>query len=203
MIGVSRWSRRSRRFLTRELLLGDGGLIQTASILVRRSVLAGQRQWALDAPIGDYPLVLSAALAGDVIYLDRCMAVYRANVPHSWTQRHVPTLDNRLQYAREIEKVVRGFAAEAPDEMQSAAGAVISKYYSDVIVRIEAPQEARLVAYAEAAEKLHGSDRVLAWLAARHGCRLIRIKDFIRKVKTALRLGRIALRRDLTVNRPA
>jgi glycosyltransferase involved in cell wall biosynthesis len=195
-IGMSRWSNRSRRYTPEELVLGDGGLVPTASILVRRSVLQHQRSWALDAPIGDYPLVLSATLAGEVIYLDRCMSVYRSNVPHSWTQRHVPTLTSRLQYAQHIEAMLRGFSNEAPLPARAAANAMISKYYSDVIVRIDGPEKDRRAAYDEVASKMIGSDQWLAWLAATYGLRLIRTKDWIRKSKTLIRLGKALLRRN-------
>jgi glycosyltransferase involved in cell wall biosynthesis len=197
MLRCLRWSNFSRRFTIEELILGDGGMIPTASILVTRSVLEGQRPWALDAPIGDYPLVLSAALAGDVLYLDRCMSAYRWNVPQSWTQRHVPTLVHRIVYARQIEAMLIGFSEEAPLAALGASRAVISKYYSDVIVRLDADPDERRAAYAEGAGKMFGSDRWLAWLAATLGYRLILAKDVIRKTKTIFRLVKSQLRRDL------
>lgn len=200
-IGMSRWSHHSRRFTTEELVLGDGGMVPTASILLRRSVFDERRSWALDAPVSDYPLVLSAALAGDVIYLDRCMSVYRSNVPHSWTRRHVRTLSHRMGYARATEAMLRGFSSEAPFAAR-AASAMISKYYSDAIVHSDASLQERRLAYTEVSSQLRGSDRLLGWLASRFGLRLKRTKILIRQGRTLLRLGKAQLRRDLSWNEP-
>jgi glycosyltransferase involved in cell wall biosynthesis len=186
-VAISRWSRHSRRFTRNELVLGDGGLIQTASMLVRRDVFETRKPWALQAPIGDYPLVLAASLAGTVEYIDRCMSVYRANVPHSWTSRHQPTIAHKLQYASGIETMLSGFAANAPDATR-AARKMISKYYSDAIVLSQGTQRERREAWVAHAGKIQGLDRLFAWLAARTPLRLPRMKVAFRKANTALRL---------------
>lgn len=185
--GVSRWSRRSRRFNRIELTLGDGGMIQTASMLVRKDVFELRRPWALQAPIGDYPLVLTASLLGNVEYIDRCMSVYRMNVPHSWTSRHQATIAHRLQYATRIDAMLSGFAADAPDAAH-AARAMASKYYSDAIVLPHGTTGERRAAWACHGGRIYGADRMFAWLASHTPWRPMRTKVAFRKIQTALRL---------------
>jgi glycosyltransferase involved in cell wall biosynthesis len=201
-VRATRWPFRSRKFSLAELTIGDGGLVPTASIVIRTSVLRRRRPWALEAPVGDYPMVLSAAIAGDVIYLDRVMSVYRANVPHSWTKRHTPTLANRLDYATRIEAMLQALEAELPDGKLHAAREVISKYYSDVIVRCEGQRDERAEIYRIVSSKLRGSDHWLAWLACRWNIRLPGVKTAIRRARTVLRLLRCLLRPGIGVKEP-
>ena len=193
-LSATRWPFRSRRFTLKELILGDGGLVPTASILVKRSVFEQHPAWASAVSVGDYPLVLRAAQTGDVIYLDRIMSVYRSNVPHSWTQRHVPNLAHRFGYASQIDAMLTGLQAELPRSEWGAIRTTISKYYSDVLVRVDGAQEERADLYDRVRQKIRGSDRVLAWLASRHGIRLPIVKDIIRKTKTLLRVVRAQFR---------
>jgi glycosyltransferase involved in cell wall biosynthesis len=187
-IALARPAHRTRRFTAEELVLGDGAMVPTASILVRRSALASRADWATTSPVGDYPLVLSAALHGGVGYLDRCMAAYRINVPTSWTRTQAPSFDKRWQHALRMEAMLAGFAAQASAPAARAARVVASKYLSDVIVRVDGPRGERMRAYADARARLHGFDGMLAWLAARCGVRWPFAKDLVRKARTTLRL---------------
>ena len=65
---------------------------------------------------------------------------------------------------------------------------MVSKYYSDALVRISANSGDIRQAYAEVADKMMGSDRALAWLAARCGLRLPWLKTSIRKARSLARL---------------
>lgn len=201
-VGRSRWSLRDRRFTLEELIAGDGGMVPTASILIRRSVLVSRPDWAMDAPVGDYPLVLHAGVCGDVVYLDRTMSVYRCNVPHSWTQRHAPTLAHRLRYAQQIDAMlasVRATDRATSPSVDKAIQYTVSKYYSDVLVQIDGPRSERKNIYALVRGKLSGSDRMFAWLAGNLGVRLKRSKNTLRMMRTLSRLLRMELRRDLSI----
>lgn len=189
--GQTRTSRQalfSRMLSTDEVILGDGGLIPTASILMRRDIALDLPSWYHQAPVGDYPLALRATLRGKVAYLDRIMSVYSTNVPHSWTQRYVPDMGSRMLYARQIEAMFAGFSAESGRRFDWAIREMISKYYSDPLVRLPGSMEERRRFYHEAAEKLQGSDRLLAWLATRCGLKLPFIKDIVRKSRSLRRL---------------
>lgn len=187
---TSRQSLFSRLLDTSEVILGDGGLLPTASILVRRDIAVDSPYWCRQAPVGDYPLALRAALAGRIAYLDRIMSVYRINVPHSWTQRYVPDISSRIEYARRIEAMFAGFSEESGHRFDWAAREMVSKYYSDALVRLPGALEEKRRIYGEIVKKLRGSDRLLASLAAKYGLRLSVIKDFLRKSRSLRRLVR-------------
>lgn len=190
---TSRQSLFSRRLSVNEIILGDGGLIPTASIVMRREIAINRPSWCLQAPVGDYPLALRAALCGNVIYLDRVMSVYRTNVPYSWTQRYVPDISSRMQYARQIEAMFSGFSTESGHRFDRATREMISKYYSDPLVRLTGSPEEKGRFYGEVAIKLRGSDRLLAWLAVKWGLRLPYLKDLLRKSRSLRRLIRAHL----------
>jgi len=185
---IQRWPFGSRQFSLSDLIFGDGGMVPTASILVKRAIVLDEPTWAVHAPVGDYALVIKAALAGKVIYLDRVMSIYRTNVPHSWTMRHLPTFPERLAYADKIEQMLHALRGEAGPRVERPVRYTVSKYYSDVIVRLEGKRQERARIFDRVRDKLHGSDRILAWLAARHGVRLVFAKDWMRKSKTLVRL---------------
>lgn len=185
---TSRQSLFSRMLDTSEVVLGDGGLLPTASILVRRDIAFDVPAWCREAPVGDYPLALRAALLGKIAYIDRIMSAYRINVPNSWTQRYVPDIGSRIHYARQIEAMFAGFSEESGHRFDWATREMISKYYSDPLVRLQGPLEERRRLYREVAAKLHGTDRLLAWLAASWGLRLPLLKDLLRKSRSLRRL---------------
>ncbi|MDA3878599.1 MAG: glycosyltransferase, partial [Halothiobacillus sp.] len=163
---------RSRMFNTHEIILGDGGMIPTASILVRRAVLVDKPAWYRDAPVGDYPMALRGSALGKIAYLDRVMSVYRANTPHSWTRRHLPSISARLDYAKRIESMLQGFAAEHGPQFDHAIRFTVSKYYSDVLVRLQGSLEDKRAIYAAVRRKLLLSDRVISWIEVKSGMRL-------------------------------
>ena len=185
---TSRQSLFSRMLSTEEVILGDGGLIPTASMLVRRELAIDLPAWCRQAPVGDYPLALHAALNGKIAYLDRIMSVYRTNVPQSWTQRYVPDISSRMLYARRIEAMFSGFAADSGHTFDAATSEMVSKYYSDPLVRLPGSMEDRRRFHNEVAGKLRGSDRWLAWLAVRFSLRLPLLKDLLRKSRSLRRL---------------
>lgn len=204
---TSRQSLFSRILSTEEVILGDGGLMPTASILVRRDIALNLPIWYHQAPVGDYPLALRAALSGKVAYLDRIMSVYRTNVPHSWTQRYVPDIASRIQYARQIETMFSGFSADCDNRYDEATHEMISKYYSDPLVRLPGSKADKRRFYDEVSGKLRGSDRWLAWLAVRFDLRLALLKDLLRKSRSLKRLikahvlgERIAVEPESTVD---
>jgi len=185
---TSRQSLFSRILSTEEIILGDGGLIPTASILLRREIALNLPVWHHQAPVGDYPLALWAALRGKIAYLDRIMSVYRTNVPHSWSQRYVPDINSRMQYAREIEAMFSGFSAESEHHFDEATREIVSKYYSDPLVRLPGSAEEKRRLYSEVSDKLRGSDRWLTWLAVKYRLRLPFLKDLLRKFRSLRRL---------------
>jgi len=188
VIEVHRRSLHSRIFSTSEIVLGDGGLIPTASILVRREAIIDQPSWQRDAPVGDYPLALRAASIGEVVYVDRVMSAYRVNQAHSWSSAHYATLDHRLKYAQKIDGMLSEFSAWSSHAFDREAGIMASKYYSDVVATASGDSSLRREIFAGYKGKMRGLDLLLAWYAARTGRIVPRAKALARKIGTLARL---------------
>ena len=72
---------------TGEIILGDGGFCPTASLIFKKEIFNVIPDWFLDAPVGDYFLQILASLNGGALYINKVMAVYRANAIGSWSER--------------------------------------------------------------------------------------------------------------------
>jgi glycosyltransferase involved in cell wall biosynthesis len=177
----------SRFMRTEEVILGDGGFIPTASTMVR-GVPGLSPNWVINAPAPDYAAQIQSACLGRVAYIDRVMSVYRTNVPGSWSSRHSSDLSHRIEHARKIERMFDEFLRADGAPYGNAAAHMVSKYYSDALVRIPADSQQKQEFYKEVSAKMIGSDRLLAWLAARWGLSLPGIKTFIRKIRSLARL---------------
>jgi glycosyltransferase involved in cell wall biosynthesis len=71
------------------VILGVSGIINLVSVMVRQEVFKNRCDWFVNAPVGDYSLLLSALGHGEFGKLDTPpMAVYRKNVPNSWTMKY-------------------------------------------------------------------------------------------------------------------
>lgn len=78
---------------------------------------------------------------------------------------------------------------------------IISKCYSDVIVRMEGSRCERIEIYSRVKNKLFGSDHLLAWMAAKFNIRLSLMKDIIRKTKTLIRLIKLNFKPNLIIRK--
>jgi len=83
IVSLHRNSNKSRYFTIEELILGGGGLVGTQSIVFKKSIINELPDFYNISPAGDYPLVLLASTKGGVYYIERVMASYRVNNPHS------------------------------------------------------------------------------------------------------------------------
>ncbi|WP_051928252.1 glycosyltransferase [Nitrosococcus oceani] len=187
-LGVVRPTFSSRVLSMHELILGDGGLIPTASILVRRKVLNTPPEWSARAPVGDYPLVLRAGLLGDVVSLNRIMSVYRYNVPGSWSEQRSREFTTRWAHAREIDLILSGFDREAGRHYNDDVKAMISKYYSDTLIHFKGDSNIKRRHLQEIAYKLTRSDRLFCTLAVKLGMPVGTMKTFHRKVNSLARI---------------
>jgi len=177
----------SRLISTEEVILGDGGFIPTASIMLK-AVPGMSPDWVVNAAVPDYAVQMWSACLGRVAYIDRVMSVWRTNVPYSWSNRHVTEFTYRFEHAKKIERMFDEFVRAAGARYRKAAARMVSKHYSKVLVHIATDKEQARQAYAQVADKLLGSDRALSWLAAKYGLRLPGVKVAIRKMNSLRRL---------------
>lgn len=177
----------SRFMRAEEVILGDGGFIPTAATMVR-GVPGLSPDWVINAPAPDYAAQIQSACLGRVAYIDRVMSVYRTNVPGSWSSRHDSELGYRIEHAKEIERMFNEFLRANGSRYGEAAAYIVSKYYSDALVRIPADRHQKQEVYKQVSGKMIGSDRLLAWLAANWGLSMPKVKTSIRKARSLARL---------------
>lgn len=70
---------------TNTLILGEGHMFSTNSMVFRTELTEHFPEFYLQAPIGDYPLTIYLSLEGTVFYISDVMSAYRSGVPGSWT----------------------------------------------------------------------------------------------------------------------
>lgn len=177
----------SRFIRAEEVILGDGGFIPTASIMARRAPGLSS-DWVVNAAVPDYAAQLQSARLGRIAYIDRVMSVYRTNVPNSWSSRHSSDLAYRIDHAQKIERMFDDFLGVDGVRYSREAAYMVSKYYSDALVRIYADRSKRNEFYQQISDKVIGSDHLLAWMAAKWGLQLPWAKTFIRKLDSFARL---------------
>lgn len=98
---IKRRSKGSKIFTAGEVILG-GGFCPTAAIVMKREVLEPLPEWFhTKAPIGDIYIEILGALSGGLLYIDRVMAVRRANVPGSWGSNRKG--ESSHEYLRRVE----------------------------------------------------------------------------------------------------
>lgn len=170
----------SRILPAREVVARGGYFIPTCSILVRRTVLENRPDWWEKCPVGDYPLALRATQLGEVAYMDRVMASYRVNVPGSWTvtRKTEALLHDRYQHAQAMERMLRGFIAEAGPTYLAAARPLIRKYIYNAIVRGPGDLRERRLLLSEARRTLNRFDIFFAHLALYTGRTFVWIRAF-------------------------
>ena len=99
--------RRPRDFMLPEVILGGGGMMPTASIVLRREALCPIDDWLLNSPVGDYLLAIWAASTGLCHALPDAMSVYRTGLSTSWSHA-----DARIATAwRNVEGVIQAIEA--------------------------------------------------------------------------------------------
>lgn len=188
-VTTARWAPWSRFMDAREVVLGDGGFMPTASIMIRRDpVIVSGGDWMYEAVVPDYAIALWASHSGSVAYIDRNMSVYRANVPASWTKRHAADFSYRFRHARAVDEMLQKFSAQSGGLLGREIAHMVSKYYSDVFVRFSSSRREMSLAWPWADPRMKGSDRFMAYLAMRYGIKLPAVKSVIRACGTALRL---------------
>lgn len=76
-----------RDFTIEEVILGDGGLFPSNSMLFKTQLFKELPAFCDNCPVGDYPLVIFLALKGKVHYIDCEMSAYRVDTYGSWSQK--------------------------------------------------------------------------------------------------------------------
>lgn len=87
---------------TEQIIEGGGGFCATCSLVYRKDCLYNLPKYFHVAKVGDAPLQVFLATKGKIRYFPFLMAVYRKNVPGSWTSK-VWEKDRSKPYLNAIE----------------------------------------------------------------------------------------------------
>lgn len=91
---------------TRSVIIGGGGYLATNSLFYRSYIENTIPQFRLFLAI-DYTLQVYGSLRGGIIYLPECMAVYRRNVPGSWTINMRNGYKRKLNFKQKMLKTYK------------------------------------------------------------------------------------------------
>ena len=98
------------------ILERGGGFYPTASAMLRRSVLTGQRpEWAKGYRPGDFALGILAAYYGRILYIDRTMSVYRWHADSVNHGEGYKTLSRSLNRFKKDIQLVNWLRHNRPD----------------------------------------------------------------------------------------
>lgn len=98
----------NRKLTVEEIIEGGGGFIATNSIVFVKDKISDYPAFYLNSPIGDYPLVIHAALQGIVYYMDDNMSAYRVGVSGSWTQKEFSQIDKKIKHMKAMGEMLDG-----------------------------------------------------------------------------------------------
>lgn len=187
----------SRMVSMHELLLGDGGLLPSPSITYRRELLDRLPGWYYESPVGDFPLVLLAGMHGDVAVQNQCMAVYRRNVPGSWSQGLGLGFERRWADCLSMEATLARFDADTGGKYSIEIRQLLSKHYSDALLLDDGEKIRKLQAFGEVSARLIPLDRLFCRIALITPWKLTGLKTNTRKARSLFRI----LRGEMTMPR--
>ncbi|MGH2317087.1 glycosyltransferase family 2 protein [Planococcus sp. SE5232] len=101
-VAAIRPSHKDKIYSVEEVIEGGGELFATNSIMYSREKIPEMPEYYLNAPIGDYPLVICGALNGTVYYMDRNMSAYRVEVKGSWTDVQLTDNSAKQKHLQEV-----------------------------------------------------------------------------------------------------
>jgi len=74
------------KYSMKHAILFDGGLMSTNSMFFLNDHIRNVPQWVVDAPVGDWPLMLILATKGKLGYIDDVMCNYQIMAEGSWSE---------------------------------------------------------------------------------------------------------------------
>lgn len=121
------WERYSKfqQIPVRDVILGGGLFVQTASLLFQRSLIESEKyiEIAGKCHVGDYPLQIFAALRGKIYWFAEKQVAYRYQSANSWTK-------NNLRFS--IDKQLSGWESELDmlDYMDQLSSKEYTQYFT-------------------------------------------------------------------------
>ena len=92
-----------------DMICGGGGFMATNSMFYRISVYNPYPEWASNAPIGDYPLMLVLLYRGKVCFMADIMSIYRIAANGSWSNTMTADRRRLLSHKSKIFQMLNSF----------------------------------------------------------------------------------------------
>lgn len=93
-------------FSVRSVILGDGGGMPTASLVIRTDVFSGLPECFHEFPLGDYFLQIIASSPAGAIYIPSAMSFYRVSSKGSWSSKLALGYEHKLKHWRSMREAV-------------------------------------------------------------------------------------------------
>ena len=106
---IKRYAKQDALCSIKDVIRLGGNLVDMVSVVARRSLFEELPYWYYYAQTWDLTVPLLSLLHGKIQYLNQVTAVYRNNVPGSWTQKNVRMLERRRNNRLKSIKVTDGF----------------------------------------------------------------------------------------------
>lgn len=94
-------------FSVRSVILGDGGGMPTASLVIRTDVFSGLPECFYGFPLGDYFLQIIASSPAGAIYIPSAMSFYRVSSKGSWSSKLSDGYEHKLKHWLSMREAVR------------------------------------------------------------------------------------------------
>lgn len=147
-------SSESRNFTVQELIEGGGDFVATNSIMIASEKVGPMPQFYLNAVVGDYPLVIYAALKGTVYYMDEIMSAYRIGVNGSWTDRELDTLSKKAKHVYDIASMLDEINEYTNFQYDPVIMRTKKKNYLCLLIEMGEKEEAKKPEYSELYKEL-------------------------------------------------
>ncbi|MEW3585075.1 hypothetical protein AB1I66_25020, partial [[Clostridium] symbiosum] len=121
-------SKKNRYFTTEEIIIGDGCIFATNSMVFRKQYSDTLPKFYYEAPVGDYPLMIYLSLCGAVYYMKDNMSAYRREAEGSWTKKlEKSDAITKINVLTGIEKMLADVDIYTNKQFTSAINEVITK----------------------------------------------------------------------------
>jgi len=74
------------RYSIKDILNIPGQFAPTASVVIKSEIVKKLPDWFQYAPIGDFFIEIYSSLNGEILYIPKCMSVYRSNTENSFSK---------------------------------------------------------------------------------------------------------------------
>lgn len=127
-------SKENKIFTTSEVILGDGGFMPTASLVVKKEIVDNLPEWFhKDAPVGDYFIQIFGAKKAGALYINRVMGIYRIQHIESWSHS-IKNENNKIMFVEKMQKVMKNLDEELNHKYFSEIEQWIKKYAWGIIL---------------------------------------------------------------------